>query len=487
MAITVQLYTFAKKINSTARPSSAPAAFDCVLKEGCSIIYPAIGIDNGAAWNPSAYNYAHIAAFDRYYYVSDWSYSGGLWWASLTVDALATWRSTIYNTTEYVLRAASAYDGAIIDTMFPAKSTYNYSISRWDGAGSGPYTPWTNNLNNGFYVAGIINNDNNSIGAVSYYAFTPSQFANFKNYLMGSVDWTGILATNPDIGENLFKALFDPFQYITSVYWFPFSFPSGYGTSIASIKVGWWEIQNVSCYRLNSYYYSMSSTININQHPLAPTRGAYLNSSPYTEYYLYAPPFGEFILDGSFFPSAVYTGGATGVTCTIVIDLITGMGALSVSLDTSPSDARLLYNQSQIAIPIQIAQIYNETNQGDTINTIAEAAVAAAKRMLGASEGNRITDMGVMDAISLGSVHMSQAGSNGSLCQFSAAFFIGCKYYNITDNAYTDKGRPLCQERQLSTLAPGYVITAGSHVALAGTDYEIGAVNDALDGGVFLA
>lgn len=482
----VDFYTFAKKKNSTSRPASSPTTYDCVLKDGCSIVNPIIGLDIGRITSPSSYNYAQITSFSRYYYVTDWYWDKGLWWAKLTVDALATWRASIYNTSEYVVRAASSYDGAIIDTMFPAKSTYNYSISRWAGSGSGPYTPWTNNLNNGFYVVGIINNDNNSIGAVSYYAFTPSQFANFKNYLLGSVDWTGILATNPDIGENLFKALFDPFQYITSVFWFPFSFPSGYGTSITSIKVGWWEIQNVSCSRINSYYYSVSNTLNINQHPLAPTRGVYLNGSPYTEYYLYAPPFGEFVLDGSFFPSAGYTGGATGVTCTIVIDLITGMGTLSVSLDTSPSDSRLLYNQAQIAIPIQIAQIYNENNAGDTTNAIAEAAVSAVKRIFGASEGNRIADVGIMDAISIGSVHMAQSGSTGSLCQFSAVFFIGCKYYNITDSAYTDKGRPLCSVRLLSTLAPGYVITANSHIELSGTDYEILAVNNALDGGVFL-
>lgn len=49
MAVNVQLFTFAKKRNSTARPSSASVTFACELKEGCSIVNPTIGISNGAA------------------------------------------------------------------------------------------------------------------------------------------------------------------------------------------------------------------------------------------------------------------------------------------------------------------------------------------------------------------------------------------------------------------------------------------------------
>lgn len=482
MSITVNLYTFAKKVNSTGRPSTSPLALDCVLKDSCSIIYPVIGVDRGITWNPSSYNYAQISAFNRYYYVNDWSFAEGLWWAALSVDALASWRSEIYGTTEYVGRAASTYDGAIIDILFPAKSTYALNVVRWNGAGLGPYTPWTNNIDSGFYVVGIINNDSNSLGAVSYYAFTPSQFANLKSYLLGDVTWTGILATNPDIGENLFKALFNPFQYITTIYWYPFSVPSGIGDSISSIKFGWWEIQNISGYRLTNYYHLIASTLQVLNHPEARNRGVFLNGGPYSKYILYAPPFGEFELDAGAFPNAAYTNNYTPVSCSIVVDLISGQGKLTVTVDGRPQ----LVNQTQIAISIQIAQLSSEKSAEWTGRVAEQGLSTLISNTLGSSQGERIVNMGVQDAISIGDVRMMQTGSNGTLCQFMSPFFIACIYYDMTDDANTDKGRPLCKEVLLSTLAPGYVITAGSHVAIAGTETEISAVNGALDGGVFL-
>ena len=484
MSIAVNLYTFAKKVNSTGRPSTSPLVLNCVLKDSCSIIYPVIGIDKGLTWNPAAYNYAYISAFNRYYYVNDWSFAEGLWWAAMGVDALATWRGSILDSEAYIVRASKNADGAIVDSMFPAKSTYDYDLARWNGSGLGPYTPWTNNFNNGFYVVGVINNDTNSLGAVSYYAFTPAQFASFKGYLLGDVTWTGILTTNPDIGENLFKALFNPFQYISTVLWFPFTFPTEYGTAITSLKFGWWEIQNISCYRINSFYYATSSNLQVSEHPQSATRGVYLNGSPYSDYRLFAPPFGEFELDASFFTTAQYVSGFTSVPCSIVVDLISGMGSLTVSVG-APS-ARILYVQSQIAISIQIAQLYTENNMGDTMSTVAQSAVSAVKRLFGASEGSQKADIGIIDALSVGTVHMMQTGSNGSLCQFSTPFFIGCKHYEMADDAVFDKGRPVCKESGLSTYSGEYVQTVGAHIPLSGTETEITAVNDALDGGVFL-
>lgn len=482
MAITVNLYTFAKKVNSTGRPSASPLAIDCILKEACSVIYPVIGINKGATWNPSVYNYAQISAFSRYYYVNDWSYAEGLWWASLSVDALATWKSTILNSTAYIARASKNYDGAIIDTMFPAKSTFSVDVGRWNGSGLGPYTPWTNNLSNGFYIVGVINNDDDSIGAVSYYVFTPSQFAAFKAYLMGDLGWSGIVATVTDVSENLFKALYNPFQYISSVLWFPFAFPAGYGTAISTIKIGWWDIAGISCLRLDTFYYSTASDLQASAHPDSATRGVFLNGAPYSQYTLFAPPFGEFELDASYFPGATYSDGYTSVTCSIVVDLISGMGRLSVSAGGST----ILYTQTQIAISIQIAQQYAENNAGETLDTVAQGALTGIKQTLFGGSSDQTAEIGIFDAVNIGTVHMMQTNANGSLCQFMSAFFLKCKHYNMTSDAYHDKGRPVCMESSLSSYSNEYVQTVGAHVAIAGTESEISLVNDTLDGGVYL-
>lgn len=490
MALSVNLYTFAKKVNSTRRPASASLSVDCILKEACSVIYPVIGLDKGAAWNPSAYNYAYISAFSRYYYVNDWSYSDGLWWASLAVDALATWRGNIYSASEYVIRASADYDGAIIDTMFPATVKYTVQRYGWNGAGL-TGTPWAQTLSNGVYIVGIINNDSSAMGAVSYYAMTTAQFDNFKDYLLGNIDWTGILASNPDIGENLFKAIFNPFQYIVSIKWFPFPVTDIMGkTAHTSIKIGWWEIENIDCYTFNVPFCDKTALLKLYQHPQASTRGIYLNQSPYNIYKLFAPPFGEFDLPGDLIGNAVFSNGESNLSVNIRCDLISGKASLQVGVlpIQSTGNINVLLTETTLSIDIQLAQIYQNasadasyTMGGNVINVITSAIKN------GGNTGARIAkDVGVIDAAEVGSINMSQIGNNGSLSQFYLGFYAETRSKEMTEDANTDKGRPLCKDVQLSTLAPGYVITAGSHIAIAGTETEISMVNDTLDGGVFL-
>ena len=494
MAIEVQFYTFSKKPNSTARPSSASVSFSCELKEGCSIIYPIIGIDNGAAWNPSAYNYAKITDFNRYYYISDWSYSGGLWWATLTVDVLATWRTNIYNTTEYVLRSDKLYDGTIIDTLFPAKMTYQYSKYGWNGAGL-TGSPWAQVINNGVYIVGIINSDASAIGAVSYYAFTSAQFGTFKSYLLGNLNWMADLPT--DITENLFKALFNPFQYIVSVKWFPIAISSILGkTEISTITMGWWQLSGggLSAYRLSVPFVDITHTLKLYSHPLSSTRGKYLNLSPYTIYRLFAPPFGIFDIDTVLAADLSYSNGSTDLSIGIRIDLISGNAHLTVYglPDSSQNQIELLSIETQLSIDIQIAQIASENNTGNLMNDLAQGVstvITGAKNVLKgkpfSAEGIQ-AQIGIADAAAIGSTLFSQIGANGSLSQFYLPFMVYSIHMDMTEDAKTDKGRPLCREITLSSAAPGFVITENSHISMPGTDYEINAVNEALDGGVFL-
>ena len=103
MPIAVDFYNFKKRKNSTKTPSGTPATYNCVLKDGCGIIAPVIGLDIGLTANPHQYNYATIAAFGRHYYVSDWVWENRLWWANLAVDVLGTYKTAIFNNTDYVV------------------------------------------------------------------------------------------------------------------------------------------------------------------------------------------------------------------------------------------------------------------------------------------------------------------------------------------------------------------------------------------------
>ena len=283
---------FAKKSNSTKAPSVQGTAYQCTLKEPCSVLNPVIGLDLGQTTNPHTFNYASIGAFSRYYYITNWEYSGRLWWASLTVDVLATYKASILSNQDYIARAGTGYDGKILDGMYPASSEMSFERSTVT-----PSNIWGTLLAQGMYVVGITNNDSNSIGAVSYYVLTPVEFGILKAALMTDTTWTDIATTNPDLGDSLFKSLFNPFQYFVSLNWFPFTLPSSALDNLQTIRIGWWDVP-CPAHRIksNNFLFQVFAAGDANpsviayNHPQANARGEFLNAAPYTNYRLIAPP-----------------------------------------------------------------------------------------------------------------------------------------------------------------------------------------------------
>ncbi len=86
--MTINFYTFAKELNSTARPADAGTSYDVEIKEGSGILRPYIRIKYTGG-SPAVWNYAYIPAFGRYYYVGEWTYNERQWSATLTVDYMA--------------------------------------------------------------------------------------------------------------------------------------------------------------------------------------------------------------------------------------------------------------------------------------------------------------------------------------------------------------------------------------------------------------
>lgn len=492
MALSVGLYTFSKKRNSTAVPAAAPVTFNCVLKTGCSIVNPHISIDNGSAWNPSSYNYANIMAFGRFYYVTDWVYDNGLWWASLTVDVLATYKTHILNNTAYVARASKIFDRRIADGLYPAKSAYDLYVDELTTANG--RNPWAQNLSNGFYVVGIINDDVNSMGGISYYAFTPAQFAALKNFLMSSANWTGITLTNPDLGDSLYKSLFNPFQYISTINWFPFSFTAAWGTSLTDLQFGWWTLNNISCYRLTTFSTTFLIQFYTTPHPQEATRGEYMRGAPYTTYRLYIPPFGEFTLDASIMTESPFNAthgditNAALIAAYVHVDLISGNGDLWVYSynQLAQSIQTHVRTQSICCVPIQMAQITTDAwgMKKNNIETAANVLGSAFSLDIGGTISNLIT--GVISAAETQIPHLQETGNNGCLSTFQMPMRLETVYAIFVDDALSDKGRPLCQEIQLGDLYPGFVLVVGAHVEIPGAESEISEINTMLDEGVYL-
>ena len=103
-------YQFKKRTNSTERPgtSSLLHTLNVTLKSGSSIINPTLEIANSSAFsNVVKVNYCHIPKFNRYYYVNNTVYDQGIWYLTLSVDVLASYRDEIGADNRFIVRSAN--------------------------------------------------------------------------------------------------------------------------------------------------------------------------------------------------------------------------------------------------------------------------------------------------------------------------------------------------------------------------------------------
>lgn len=465
----VYLYKFNKRINSTAQPlPSSGKSFSCQLKDEVSFINPVLRFDptglTSGLFSPSAYNYAQIIYWQRYYYITDWTYVNGCWEASLTVDVLASFKSEIGNTSSYIIRAYSQYNGDIIDSFYPAKT--NVSISKTNVS-----CAWYNVApSGGSYIIGVINYDNsNKVGALNYFALNASQLAALLNYLF--TDNIFNTSSITEIGSGLFKSLFNPFQYIVSCLWFPFA-SSAFGTVTADIKIGYWTT-GVYGTVVSSLAEKTFVTATLPSHPQS-SRGDYLNRMPFTKHTLYIPPFGCIPLDTNFKTIGNYLYSA------VLIDHITGQATIRVSVSQSSSNLDeyniMTERSGLIGVPIQLAQVL--TDYVNTINSGTDVITSALRFDIAG------IFKGLTSAVESQMPKVSTSGANGSFIETLQYPQLISEFLNIVDENRTEFGRPLCSTRTINTLS-GYIQCGEADHSFSGTKSENEEINRNMKEGFF--
>ena len=496
----IDFYTnFYKKNNSTLRPTAtgvtAKYTVTGYLKEPCSIMNPVINIQNNPLQNaPCVFTYAYIPEFYRYYFVKDWVWNDGLWTVYLDVDVLATYRGDIGEQSEYILRTDSTlnpldYDGAISDGMYPANT--NFSIEQVNFQ-----TPFETLIADGTYVVGIISNESsNAVGAITYYAMTSTEFGTMKNILlspacfetMGLIDIVTHEWKIQDMTEEIFKTMYNPYQYIASCMWFPIDKANIPGTQVTSIPLGWWTF-TFAGKRMSQYTRDFYDEVKqIPPHPLAPTRGKYLNYAPYTKLNLYGK-FGSFPIDTSYLEVGDYLIGIYDV------DLISGqcLHQLFVA-DNSAGTGRKLINKTEflIGVPIQIAQIgrdylgmvSNAIQAGGGLATgfVAGLGAGLGGGIIGALSGGASGIINTLDAMM---PQLQTSGINGSFMSIDFTTTLIVYHYAIVDEDITHRGRPLCQIRRIDTLH-GYILCAEGDLDINAFDAERQEITRFLTTGFF--
>ena len=454
---------------------------------------PVIGFKLGTT--APTYNYAYSGDLDgRYYFISDWTYADGLWYASMRADVLATYKSEIGSSAEYILRSATSSDGAISDSIYPMKQGVTVYHDDFTGPSPGYETPWTaitNPLNGGWYVVGIVNTDGAAIGGVSYYCLDNTNFRTLMMSLLSSTSWTGMDFNSGEISEELYKSLFNPMQYIISCIWTPKTPPMG--SQLSSFTFGWWTVPGVTAYPLSSPVSVVTTAATITKHPQAATYGKYLNAAPFCRMKVIQGPFGDIPLDTS-----MYVDSAN-VFAVYTFDHITGKAMAEICSDLSASGKVIDKTvTAQFGVPIQLAQITQDFlgAAGGAINAvgsvgrgllgtigslitgnIAGAAGSAAGGIAGAAAG-------IMSAGESMLPQVQSTGMNGSFSAFRLLPRLQVEYWQTVQHDSIDRGYPLCKRETISGHA-GYLLIADPNIATSGTDAETARVREFMASGFF--
>lgn len=471
---------FAKKENSTKQPASGTLTLGVqgIFKEPCSILSPVLKIERLALDAvPYDYNYARYVEGDRYYFIEDWVWADGLWEVHMKEDVLATFKTEIGNSTEYVLRTDSTTDfnGEITDTTYPATTdivSRSVSLSNI----------FTTDITEGCYIVGIISGGTSqAVGAISYFAMTSAQFGALKDKLfsddnleiMGIIDSGGQQLVQ-DLSQEVLKTLYNPYQYIVSCMWFPFGKSVIPSTSpVTSIKIGWWDYP-LSGDRLYAQTFELGNEqFTITAHPQS-SRGSYLNYAPYTRRTLLGR-FGSVPIDTTMF----VVGNKINIS--YMIDIITGQCYTKISRkdeSTSPVSEDLLMERNfLLGVPIQIAQVGTDylgtaVSAINMIPQIMEGAISGIASGKGAISGAIAGGAsGIYNTLQSVMPQVETSGQNGSFLAPVNNTHVIEQFYKIVDEDISHRGRPLCELRQLNTLS-GFILCAEGEIDISCYDNE---------------
>lgn len=466
MGFTVNLFTFSKRDNSTAQPTGTGTEFTCVLKSGSGIMRPVLAFDIGLSSDPSSYNYAYIAAFDRYYFIEEWYFDRALWTATLKVDVLATYKTEIGAASLYVLRAAGDHDGDIIDTLYPAKTGCSY-------ASDVKTNPWWNDLS---WVVGVISRSSN-MGSMAYYGMdsancvTMCQNLQDRSFIITAANGFDLT----ELSDALQLSLVDPIQYVKTCMALPVSITdlANIG-SLAAVYAYSWDTQATGYKILQAPYINKSFTFDISKHPDTNTRGNYVNASPFTSITLTLPPFGTIDIDTS------VTCSASTLTADVRIDPITGKGILTVSCNN------IVLNrvEAQLGVPISLSSVTR-----DMLGVAGSLAGGLGGAITGGLSGNIAGGLssvftGIGNAVGSIMPRASTVGTSGGFATGMGDFRLDHQFFRPVDDDNAHNGRPLCKMKTISSLS-GYILVQDGDVSTTGTSSEDAAIRTYLENGFY--
>ena len=498
MSIKANFYLYSKTIDSTARPSGSGTEFDIVLKDAVTITAPVIELSRAAI----DYNYCYIPAFGRYYFVQSATIlTNDIIEYSLSEDVLATWRSSIFAASCYVLRSASDYNVKLVDDTWTHTTDFSETVTsvtlpQYDATGC--------------YIITAVNAESASSAnpASTMYVMNDTGLALLCSEMFDLDNYINI--------DDLTATYFNPGQYITSAKWLPFSYNSinsAQGTPFELIKYGWYTAKTAGGYRVTQYGKTLTFSITIGSYTDWTDR-----DNNWTRYALYVPGFGVTEID------AAYSGQT--LTGKISIDFNTGNANLMLTTGSGQVAAQL---SGKVGADVAINQVGGSID----IPTSGAGAISKGIQFAGAFAGQGgfrsgahsvvefFKTMGAANAAAYGGSteavreHMANAMNSGRDAAAAAAdaakqvilnptvstsgsdgarytiidnhsIYLYRRKYSHYNPAVSKLGGVCNQVKTLGDLS-GYTQVANGLIEMTGTVEERNAITSLLEGGFVIA
>lgn len=469
MSLTIELYNFAKRKNSTKVPDTSGTSFECTLKTPCSWYDPVFLLhDTGTP----TWNYASWGSW--YYFVTDIiAQANDLFEIRCSLDPLATYRAEILATNAFVMYDTAA-NTEIPDTRLSTKTIRGVratsgkfnSIGRASDPADCPV------------VLSIVGKN-----GISYFAVSQS----VAQDLLKQVQTVEIphLFQNPGYTtmEEIFNTIGQIFasgnasRCVTGAKQIAATMGAATGNS-HSIYLGNFDTGKTGIEITRRIYYDTMSI------SIPWTFSDWRRRAPYTELYLYCPFFGLVSL-----PTENLIG-ETVIDVEASLDMVSGscifdvfghtgnhhIGSYSASLG-----GEYAIGVSGVSAANSIGAMLGATAAGAAIVMTGGAAAAMAVKIGGAAIA------GIIGGNTPSVTSISGGGGGASLGQRPESYIIEVTHDTTVDPASVSPviGTPKMAAQAVGAV-PGYVQTQAASVSAAAPDHILTAINSALDGGVFI-
>lgn len=457
--------------------------YECFLKTPSSVERPEIIL---TVFIPGA-KYAWIPDFNRYYFIENVTIIHNERFSYLlSVDVLGSYSSEI-KLLSYLASRSSAGSAMLPDPLVTHTNNIhvvenNTSLTGFDQTGG--------------YVLGTVGGGTSSqAGSVSLYLITGSVL----NSMMAELFNPSSTIYGGDLDDDQVKTYFNPFQYIVSCQWVPFT--PGAGSD--PIKFGFWT-SSYNGILLGAGYemgYNFTGGITV---PKVNGDNFTSFSPEWVRHDLYVPGFGNFPIDPKYSGKTIYinvwmdwaTGQANCDLCTgsLTSDYIGRMsGQLGIpiqlsqlSVDVSNLGTNIVALTEKVSNAGGMSMLKDFAGQGSKIDTLAARVLGIASQFAGNLPivGNLIGGgREVMQPT------LESCGTNGN------RFYIKNMYQAVLTSTYfspdnmtdvqTAFNKPDDKIRQIGNLS-GYAAFNTEYPAGIGNASESAAITAFLNGGVYI-